>query len=85
MQTWIMTNNPRPSMRIDLAQSGTPAGVTNHATPEGATLSVWAGNREMIAHLDPQRLAEAAQIFADRHGHMQIVGTVREFIAPPIA
>lgn len=71
-------------MQVSLPQNGTPAGVTITANPEGGTLSVWAGEREMIAHLDPERLAEAARIFTARHGHMQIIGTVREFVAPKL-
>lgn len=71
-------------MQIQIPPSGTAAGVTISANPEGGTLSVWAGDREMIAHLDTERLAEAARIFTARHGHMQITGTVREFVAPTI-
>ena len=69
-------------MQVTLPPSGTPAGVTITATPEGGSITVWAGNRELIAHLDPERTAEAARILAARHGHMQISGTVREFVAP---
>jgi hypothetical protein len=72
-------------MQVELPRGGIPAGVTIAANPEGATISVWAGSREMIAHLDAARLAEAARILSAQHGHMQITGTVREFIAPAIA
>ena len=77
-----MSKNRRVIMQIDLQEPGVPAGVTLHATPEGATLSVWAGPRELIAHLDPERTAQAAAILCARNGHMQILGTVREFTVP---
>jgi len=79
-----MSNHRRVTMKIDLAEPGTPAGVTLHATPEGATLSVWAGPRELIAHLDPERIAQAAAILCARNGHMQVLGTVREFTVPTV-
>lgn len=71
-------------MHVELSRGGIPAGVTIAANPEGATLSVWAGDRELIVHLNPERMADAARILDARHGHMQIAGTVREFIAPPL-
>lgn len=79
-----MSKPPTRLMTIDLPQTGTPAGVSLHANAEGATLSVWAGQREMIAHLDPERVAQAVAILSARTGHMQIIGTVREFSVPPI-
>lgn len=72
-------------MQVVLDRSGVPAGITVHTTPEGATISMWAGSREMIAHLDPERGAEVARILSAQHGHMQIAGTVHEFIAPHIS
>lgn len=77
-----MSNHRRITMKIDLTEPGTPSGFTLHATPAGATLSVWVGSRELIAHLDPERLALAAEILCTRTGRMQIMGTVREFTVP---
>ncbi|MCK2128153.1 hypothetical protein MX652_15840 [Thauera aromatica] len=71
-------------MKIDLPKTGTPAGVSLHATSDGATLSVWSGQREMIAHLDPERVAQAIAILSARNGHLQIIGTVREFSVPVV-
>lgn len=71
-------------MQVELPRVGIPAGVTITANNDGCTLSVWAGNRELIAHIDPARMAEAGRILEARRGHMQIIGTVHEFVVPPI-
>lgn len=69
-------------MTVTIDTVSTPAGVSLRAHPDGLTVGVWAGNREMIANLEADAVAQLARMLTERTGNLQLVGKVREFIAP---
>lgn len=70
-------------MHIDLHDQ-VPAGLFVRSNADGATVSLWVGDQEMIASLTPARSAAVARALTEPDAILQVVGTVRQFTAPQL-
>ena len=71
--------------RIQITTAHQPAGVVACATPEAAVITVWAGDHELIAVLDPDAAAEVAAILTKMRGYHLTHGHVTHHAVPAIA
>lgn len=58
------------------------SGLVARSTPEGATLSIWCHNTELIATLSPVQSGALAQALTSTAGTLQIAGAIRQFTTP---
>jgi hypothetical protein len=65
-------------------KSTPPAGLVVRAYPQAITLSLWCGNRELIAELDASQADAVGKALSASNGTYLLSGTVREFNAPQL-
>ncbi|GEM_PF-5490879 len=56
-----------------------PMGLVVRATPPVRSLSLWCGDRELVAELNSEQAAMVARALVAQSGVMQLVGYVRKF------